>query len=283
MEIAIDRCKCCGYQFTSVEHRLLLNGNYEVIFCPHCQIGFTCLRPEQEIEREHSNRHLYNVIDRLDTYFGRKIEFSKRYEQCFRMMQAHSPIGSALDIGCNIGYWLHFLRKKGITDTVGIEINDECRRFGCEVFGLEVHNSMPDLGRTFGLISFFDVLEHLNDPISLLTQTFSLAHSGTIYFIQLPNYQSNMAKYLDKNWPWWSVPDHLWHFSPAGISKLLKRAGLTVVELKTCDTMYDLIEHVLPERLRPVMRPLRYIHRTSGYIYRRFGKGGLIQVLARKE
>ena len=279
----MNKCKNCGQQFTPIDRRLLLSGNYEVIFCSSCQIGFTCMQPEQEIKREHSGRELYNLNSRLDTYFGRKIEFHRRYEQCLTMLQAHGPIASVLDIGCNIGYWLHFLRKKGITDTIGIEINDQCRKFGREIFGLEIHKSIGDFSRTFDLISFNDVLEHLDDPILFLTQTFSLAHSGTIYFIQLPNYQSNMAKRLGKNWPWWSVPDHLWHFNPHSITKLLEKAGLVVVELKTCDAMYDLIEYILPQWIRPFMRPLSYIHRTSGYINRGSNKGGLIQVLAKRK
>ena len=283
MEEIINRCKCCSHQFTSADHRLLLNGNCEVMFCSHCQIGFTCLGRELEIEREYSSGHLYNVIDRLDTYFGRRIEFNRRYEQCLSMIQTHGPIASVLDIGCNIGYWLHFLRKKGIADILGIEINDACIAAGREIFGLEIHRDIQDLDRTFDLISFNDVLEHLDDPMLFLTQTFSLAHPGTIYFIQLPNYQSNMAKWLGNKWPWWSVPDHLWHFSPHGVSILLKKAGLKVVELRTCDATYDVIEYILPQWIKPFMRPLRYIHRASGYIKRRSNKGGLIQVLAKEE
>lgn len=196
-------CKCCEYEFTTGGQTLVLNGGYKIIFCPHCQIGFTCLKSEQKTERD------YNLIDRLNSYFGRKIEFNRRYEQCLSLIRTHSLITSALDIGCNIGYWLYFLRKKGIIDTIGIEINDECRKAGREIFDLEICKDMQEVDRTFDLISFNDVLEHLDNPIFFLTQTFSMTHAGTIYFIQLPNYQSKMAKWFGKNWPWWDVPDHL--------------------------------------------------------------------------
>ena len=278
-----ERCICCAHQFNSKDTELNLDDKYRIVFCSNCQIGFTCLSSSQEIERSDLNKDLYNLPSRLETYFGRMIEFNRRYEQCLSLISRHTKVSSALDIGCNIGYLLYFLRKNRINDLAGIETNDECRAAGQEIFGLEIQKDMSSFDKTFDLILLNDVLEHVDDPIQFLENTFPLSHSATLYFIQLPNYQSSMAKWLGSNWPWWSVPDHLWHFSPAGITKLLKRVGLTVVELKTCDTMYDLTEYVFPQWSRPIIRPLRYIHRTSGYIYRRTSKGGLIQVLARKE
>ena len=278
-----ERCICCSRKFIFSDLELKLDADHEIIFCPDCQIGFSRLTQTQETERQDLDKSLYNLLVRLETYFGRMIEFNRRYEQCFSMISRHAKVSSALDIGCNIGYFLYFLRKNRINDLAGIETNDKCRAAGQELFGLKIYEDVSAIDQTFDLIIFNDVLEHINDPIHFLKNTFPLAHSATIYFIQLPNYQSSMAKWLGTKWPWWSVPDHLWHFSPAGIIELLKRVGLTIVELKTCDTMYDLIEYVFPQWSRPLMRPLRYVHRTSGYIYRRTSKGGLIQVLAKKE
>jgi SAM-dependent methyltransferase len=275
-------CKCCEYEFTSAEQMLILDSGHKVIFCPHCQIGFTYLAPEHKIEQEKLLQDTDNVRNWLEIYFGRKIEFNRRYEQCLSMILPHGPITSVLDVGCGIGYWLYFLRQKGIKHTVGVEINDEFIKAGQEIFDVEIHKGMQDINRTFDVISFNDTLEHLHDPMSLLAQTFPLTHPKTLYYIQLPNYQSNMTKWLNKKWPWWNAPDHLWHFSPHGITMLLQKTGLKVLELKTCDPMYEIIEYVIPEWMRPFFRPLKYFHLTSSYIYRRSNKGGLIQVLAKR-
>jgi len=283
MELRINKCKICEFKFTETKRRLLFGGNYEVLFCPNCETGSTSLQAEQKTERESGNKEVYNLIDRLDSYFGRKIEFNRRYEQCLSMVKLYSPINSALDIGCNIGYWLHFLRKNRVSDLIGVEINGDCRNAGRDIFNLEIYPDVQDLSRSFDLISFNDVLEHLENPCTYLRQTFPLAHEGTIYFIQLPNHQSNMARWLNKRWPWWSVPDHLWHFSPLSIAILLEKAGLKILELKTCDVMYDLIEYIIPQWIRPFIRPLKYIHRTSGYINRSSQNGSLIIVLAKKK
>lgn len=283
MELRITKCKICDFEFTETKRRLFFGGNNEVLFCPNCDTGITCFPVEQKTERESGNKEVYNLIDRLDSYFGRKIEFNRRYEQSLSMVKLYSPINSVLDIGCNIGYWLYFLKKKGISDLSGVEMNEDCRNAGRDIFNLEIYPEVQDLNRTFDLISFNDVLEHLENPRSFLRQTFSLTHPKTIYYIQLPNHQSNMARWLNTRWPWWSVPDHLWHFNPFSISIFLKNAGLKIIDLKTCDVMYDVIEYIIPQWLRTFIRPLKYIHRTSGYFYRGSHNGSLITVIAQRE
>ena len=195
------RCICCAHQFNSKDTELNLNDKYKIVFCSNCQIGFTCLSSSQEIERNAINKSLYNLRGRLETYFGRMIEFNRRYEQCLSLICKHTEILSALDIGCNIGYLLYFLKKNGISDSAGVETNDECRAAGQSIFNLEIYKELSSIHKTFDLILFCDVLEHLDDPIQFLEQTFPLSHSATIYFIQLPNYQSSMAEWLGTKWP----------------------------------------------------------------------------------
>jgi SAM-dependent methyltransferase len=274
-------CGNCGGSFLPAEAKRLALGDFYVFFCPLCGAGRTELIPAQLSNRSEVNEQFYNLHDRISTYFGRRTEFFRRYGQSLALARKHDNIDSCLDVGCNIGYWLHFLKMAGFSRIAGVEINSACARFGCEVLGLDIVDNIDDLSGSFDLISLFDVLEHLDNPNAFLVSTLRFAHPGTLYFIQLPNYESWMARHLGNAWPWWHVPDHVWHFTPYSVTRLLTRAGFKVVELKTCDTVYDLVEYVLPEFTRTVLRLLTHVSRTSGYIYRRSGRGGLIQVLVR--
>lgn len=256
-------------------------GEFHVCFCPLCGAGRTELIPAQLSKLSEANEQFYNLPDRISTYFGRRIEFFRRYGQSLAFVRKHGNIDSCLDVGCNIGYWLHFLKMAGISRVAGVEINAACAGFGREVFGLEIMENIECFPDSFDLISLFDILEHVDNPAAFLAGTLRLAHPGTLYFIQCPNYKSWMARYLGKAWPWWDVPDHLWHFNQTSVTLLLLRAGLEIVELNTCDTVYDIVECVLPEWIRPLARLLTCVHRTSGYIYRKRGRGGLIQILAK--
>jgi len=281
--IIMTVCGNCKGSFQLVEAKSLTLGEFRVVFCPLCDVGRTELPASQQVGRLEANAQFYNLPDRINTYFGRRTEFFRRYGQSLAFLQKHGKIDSCLDVGCNIGYWLHFLRNTGFSRLAGVEINAACAGFAREVFGLDIVDDIDNLSDSFDLISLFDVLEHLDNPDALLVGTLRFAHPGTLYFIQLPNYESWMARYLGKTWPWWSVPDHLWHHTPSSVTRLLTRAGFEVVELRTCDTVYDLVEYVLPEWTRTALRLLTHVSRTSGYIYRRSGRGGLIQVLVRPQ
>lgn len=279
--IKMNICGNCEASFNPAAAKCLTLGEFSVVFCPLCGAGRTVLSPAQLADRLNSNDRFYNLPDRISSYFGRRTEFFRRYGQSLALARKHGKIDSCLDVGCNIGYWLHFLKAEGISRAAGVEINASCAKFGMEVLSLEIVEKLEDCSGRFGLITLFDVIEHLEAPAAFLAGTLRLAHPGTVYFIQLPNYESWMARYLGKVWPWWSVPDHLWHFTPASVTRLLDRAGFEVVELKTCDTVYDLVEYVMPAWTRTALRLFAHLHRTSGYVYRRGGRGGLIQVLAK--
>ena len=274
-------CGNCGGSFLPSEVKWLDLGEFYVFFCPLCGAGRTELISAELSKLSEVNERFYNLPDRISAYFGRRTEFFRRYGQSLALAQKHGKIDSCLDVGCNIGYWLYFLKMAGFSRVAGVEINAACAGFGRQVFGLDIVDHIDDLTGSFDLISLFDVLEHLDKPDAFLASTFRLADPRTLYFIQLPNYESWMARYLGKAWPWWNVPDHLWHFTPSSVTRLLTRTGFEVIELKTCDPVYDLVEYVLPEWSRTALRLLTHISRTSGYIYRCSGNGGLIQVLVR--
>ncbi len=274
-------CAICGSeQISAAPPPLLLPGG-RIDFCPNCGVGSTRALDGGYAGEDPANAARYALLNRLNIYFGRRTEFLRRYEQSFSLIRSVGSPASVLDVGCSIGYWLDFLGRKGLVCT-GVEPDRSCRDFGRTVFALNIHETLQECRGKYDLISLSDVLEHIRNPLEFLQKISDLASPGALYFIQLPNCGSDMARRLGKNWPWWSVPDHLWHFSPAGLEVLLSKAGLKSVSSRTCDTMYDIVEHVLPGPMRPIFRPLSVYFRTSGYIYRRGGRGGLIQVVARK-
>lgn len=279
--IVPSKCSICGSSVGPGSAAAKVHGQFDVLFCQTCGVGHTLLNPDQLAERKRANEVFYNVISRLEIYFTRKTEFYRRYGQLLSLLSPYGPFDRVLDVGCNIGFWLYFLKEKGVNTLVGIEENAECCRIAREVFGLQCFKSLGEIDKEFDLISLQDVLEHVDDPYSFMKTLSTLGHKETVYLIQLPNHKSSMAKWLGAKWPWWSVPDHRYHFCPGSLNTLLARAGLAVLSIYTCETVYDWIAHVAPSLLRPILRPLLHYRRTSGYIYRSNEQGSLIQVIAK--
>ncbi|MEP7303035.1 MAG: class I SAM-dependent methyltransferase, partial [Caldimonas sp.] len=76
-------------------------------------------------------------------------------------------VGRLLDVGCGLGDMLAFRRN-----SVGADINgravDFCRRRGLEAYLME-SGRLPFDDESFGSVLMDNVLEHIEDPVSMLT------------------------------------------------------------------------------------------------------------------
>jgi len=78
-----------------------------------------------------------------------------------------------LDVGCNLGFFLSVARAQGY-EVHGVEISAESVKYAQEQLNLDVvcgtieTASYPD--RSFDVITLWDVIEHVPQPIVLLSE-----------------------------------------------------------------------------------------------------------------
>lgn len=105
------------------------------------------------------------------------------------------PAGSReiLDVGCGTGAMLELLQKFGIVE--GLDNSDEALRFSRKRLGpaVAVHRgSLPDElpeGRTYDLVTAFDVLEHIADPTAALGAIRRLLKPTATFVCTVPAYE----------------------------------------------------------------------------------------------
>jgi SAM-dependent methyltransferase len=86
---------------------------------------------------------------------------------------------------------------------------------------------------SFELVTLFDVLEHLPDPLAALSRARELLAPGGRLVIETQNVASGAARLLGRRWHHYKHAEHLLHFSPATLAHALERAGLeSVVALR---------------------------------------------------
>ncbi len=133
--------------------------------------------------------------------------------------------GPALDVGCSSGAWLEVARDAG-WQPQGVEVGegaaDVARRRGFEVHAgtLESATHLPE--DHFALITFWDVLEHLPDPLDALRRAARLVRPGGVVAMTFPNvegwYPRVTYRLLARPFGVWEHPElpvHLFDFSPA--------------------------------------------------------------------
>jgi tRNA (mo5U34)-methyltransferase len=84
---------------------------------------------------------------------------------------------TALDVGCNAGFYSIEMKRRGADRVVGIDLNEtylEQARFAAEVCGAEIEfrrmsvYEVVNLGERFDLVLFLGVLYHLRHPLLAL-------------------------------------------------------------------------------------------------------------------
>ena len=95
-----------------------------------------------------------------------------------------------------------------------------------------VKGTLADLDPTqrFDAVTFWDVIEHLDDPESVLRAAVLFLKENGILIIETGNYQSIDRVMSGPDW-WAYAADHRWYFAPPTVRQLLIRVGLGHVAL----------------------------------------------------
>jgi 2-polyprenyl-3-methyl-5-hydroxy-6-metoxy-1,4-benzoquinol methylase len=139
----------------------------------------------------------------------------------------------ALDIGASNGFYLVELRNKG-WEVHGVEVDAEAARYAREQYGLSIRTGAAEdvLGdfpdEHFDLVTMWHVLEHLFDPLQVLSEVRRILKPGGILMLELPNLHCLPSALFGKYWGYLDVPRHLYHFTPQTLSTMLAKAGLSL-------------------------------------------------------
>ena len=149
----------------------------------------------------------------------------------------------ALDIGTGDGVFLEQLLSRGFSQVIGVEPSTapiEAARPRIRPF-IKHDIFRPDdyEERTFSLITCFQTIEHLSDPLQMCRDAHSLLKKGGALFLIGHNRRSVSARLLGRKSPIFDI-EHLQLFSPESAQQLLKRAGFIRIELKTVRNRYPL-------------------------------------------
>lgn len=206
-----------------------------------------------------------------------------------------------LDVGCGSGQLLEVYRTLG-WHVCGIEISpDACA--ACRAQGLQVHQGTvfdaPFSGRQFDMILLSHVIEHVPDPVAVLTRVAEfLAPNGKV-IVSTPNMRGIGFSIYGSCWFPLDAPRHLFLFDPDTIRLLAERAGLTVAHVVTPSSPQMLCEsrhysrtqgQQLPPSLadrqallqesarrRKPSRAYRDLVSPFTYVFSLFGKGDILE------
>lgn len=263
------RCLACDHPISSSPMKL---SEWCVYRCPACGLGHTYPVPSLE-EMTSLNNEVYSLASRLQVYKSRHHELSRRYRRQLEWIAQSKPAGKLLDIGCNLGFFVAAAQKQGYLAS-GIDLSTACTEYARSVLGVDaIAGELTTAGygdKSFDIVTLWDVLEHIATPRSFLREVGRILRDDGAVIVQTPNADSTMARLTGDRWSWWTVPDHLFHYTPRSLPLLLAQAGFSVTELHTWDPTRDYAANLLScglglsaERNTPAARVCRRMVRLA--------------------
>lgn len=166
--------------------------------------------------------------------------------------------GRYLDVGCAAGFFLEHAQDRGF-EVVGVEPSDEARAAASAKVQPYIVASIDGVRGDFDLITLWDVLEHLRDPLETLSALAPRLRPGGLLGVVVPVLGSINTRVAPTTWDQYKPPEHLWYFSPNAMRKCLQRSGFDVVHEEPA--WVRPARFVDPEgtRREPVLRGLRSI------------------------
>jgi len=201
----------------------------QILRCRNCQFAFRRYRPTEE-----ELAQLYREAD-VTAYEREALYRGRTALACRRIVSRELPRpGSILDIGCASGVFLKSMADAG-WKVFGIEPSIEQFQLARQALGqeavlLNTTLQKAQLSCQFDAITFWDVLEHLVEPVSFLACCASLLKPDGRIFFTVPNLDSWTARVMGRHWPM-LLAEHINHFNPASIRATCQFAGLRICRL----------------------------------------------------
>jgi 2-polyprenyl-3-methyl-5-hydroxy-6-metoxy-1,4-benzoquinol methylase len=213
-------------------------GSYDLFFCHDCEIGATSPFPSSDVLSRLYASNNYRSDD--GTRFNAVLESLVRYFTGGKARQIgkfQKSKGSLLDIGCGRGLFLDIMKKDGWRVT-GVEFNEETASYAKRAYELNIISpqammALPD--ESFDVITLYHVLEHSQDPITVLHTCVRLLKKNGLLVIAVPNLSSLQAVLGRSRWFHLDIPYHLYHFTLAGLRRLLVDNSMRIEKVQQFD------------------------------------------------
>lgn len=251
----IKHCPSCGRNSSTLH---LEKDNFQILRCNSCSLVYLNHEPNNEwlanfysseyFEAD-SDDHGYESYQDCEKFLT--LNFKRRIRQLIR----YAPAGNVLDIGCGYGFFLNCLGD-GHTG-FGLDISEHAVRIARKQFGLNARagplekNTFPP--SFFSLITMWDVIEHLPDPKATFEILHTILKDDGVITLTTGNVDSLIAKISAKRWHLYSLPEHLWFFSPQTLTNLLDQTGFRVLELRNEWNYYSL-DYIVERMLKTMFK-----------------------------
>lgn len=228
-----------------------LPGDFTIVACKTCGLMRTDPRPTPETIGFYYpadyGPYLGTIVSgSAAAPSGLKAAMVSMGKRLFNSRAAEIPVsspGRLLEFGCASGSYLHAMAGQG-WQVEGIEFSPEAAEtartlgYPVETGAVETIDKAPG---QYDLIVGWMVLEHLHEPLAVLRKLRLWVKPDGKLAVSVPNAGSAQLRLFGKHWHDLHLPNHLYHYDPASIRKLMAAAGWRVTAIHHHRTLANLV------------------------------------------
>jgi 2-polyprenyl-3-methyl-5-hydroxy-6-metoxy-1,4-benzoquinol methylase len=234
----VDKVNCTLCGTACPEEILFSRIRFPYRRCPECSLVYASPRPKSALVMEQyvtgrfasmfHEFYLPSAEYRMATIFKERVE---------ELIMPRVPKGRLLDVGSGSGHFLKVAADHGF-EVHGVEPNPDMKVFATEKLGLPniqcgTLSSVQYPSDHFDIITLWDVLEHVEDPHSILVEVMRILKPGGWVFAYTENFDSfNVC--MTKEYSEMVAADvHLRHYSPKTFRREFEKAKFQVDKVYT--------------------------------------------------
>lgn len=220
-----------------------------IVQCDHCAQYRTVPSPMSD------QTEAGELYDAPEYFLGAEINpdsWMKMQTRILQNIHRFKKSGSLLDIGCGMGFLPEAAKRMGYNSR-GIDLNAHAVANGKKLFpDLDIScselSSIAD--HSYDIIVINHVIEHVIDPGNFLSAIQKKLKADGILAIGVPNIQGGIPRFLrllnhipaipGSKWTWfgYQLEQHVWHFTPPLLKKMLEKNGWKIINMRTDFNMY---------------------------------------------
>jgi 2-polyprenyl-3-methyl-5-hydroxy-6-metoxy-1,4-benzoquinol methylase len=232
-----------------------LPGEFQIVRCRGCDLMRTDPRPTPESMAFYYPPEYgpWSAPPRRDESAAKRILKVFLWDTRVALVPPLPP-GRLLEVGCGSGSFLDAMARKGWS-VEGVESSaaaaERAGRLGHRI-RIGRLESLPETGTPFDLVVGWMVLEHLHDPVGALRKLAAWTRPGGYLALSVPDASSFEFRLFGSRWYALHLPNHLYHFTRATVTRLVEAGGWTVervVHQRFLGNLAGSVSHVLEDWL----------------------------------
>ncbi|MBL9078790.1 MAG: class I SAM-dependent methyltransferase [Planctomycetes bacterium] len=279
----VTHCQLCGSTERDTRFR---DGPFEIVACRSCGLVYVTPRLQGQALLDVYGEGYWKSDDPKQRgyadYAREAALYLRTFERRMKLVRRWlPPQARILDVGCAAGYFLRVAQRFG-HDVHGVELSPAIAHEAVKALGPDrVHigtlddavAAMDHKPASFDLITMWDVVEHVPEPQPVLRRIRELLRPTGHLLLETQNVASRWARLLGRRWHHYKHAEHLYHFTPDTIRRLLGDCGFRALEVTPAYAGKYVSFGFLAERagrLGPVAgwlaRPLGLLQSRSVYV-----------------